>query len=152
MIRIDVNLDGPIFNGLAELAASDAADAIRKALAEKGEQRVKDAFNARIRVNRGIFIGTITTIGSSRVMVWVGPNNSKTYTMPVVVADPATDLVVTSELATYSPWLQGSGSRNFPVTRFPGYHGFRIAAQELDLEAEVIAERVIKPYIVAMNG
>jgi hypothetical protein len=31
----------------------------------------------------------------------------------------------------YGPWLEGVGSRNFPVTRFRGYHAFRVAAQEL---------------------
>lgn len=25
----------------------------------------------------------------------------------------------------YGPWLEGIGSRNAPVTRFPGYHTFR---------------------------
>jgi hypothetical protein len=32
----------------------------------------------------------------------------------------------------YGPWLEGVGSRNFPVTRFRGYSSFRKAAQTIE--------------------
>lgn len=39
--------------------------------------------------------------------------------------------VVTDEgSVVYNHWLEGTGSRNSPVTRFPGYRSFRIATQE----------------------
>lgn len=50
----------------------------------------------------------------------------------------------------YGPWLEGVGSRN-AVTRFKGYHTFRIIAQELQLEASDIAEREIPPFIAELN-
>ncbi len=35
----------------------------------------------------------------------------------------------------YGPWLEGVGSRNFPVTRFKGYSTFRKVAQQIDRKA-----------------
>ncbi len=35
----------------------------------------------------------------------------------------------------YGPWLEGVGSRNFPVTRFKGYSMFRKVAQQIDRKA-----------------
>jgi glutamate-1-semialdehyde aminotransferase len=31
----------------------------------------------------------------------------------------------------YGPWLEGTGSRNAPVTRFAGYHTFRIVRNRM---------------------
>ncbi len=35
----------------------------------------------------------------------------------------------------YGPWLEGVGSRNFPVTRFKGYSTFRKVRQEIERKA-----------------
>jgi hypothetical protein len=43
----------------------------------------------------------------------------------------------------YGPWLEGTGSRNAPVTRFPGYGSFRRASQQLDREIGGIADRIL---------
>lgn len=42
----------------------------------------------------------------------------------------------------YGPWLEGTGSRNSPVTRFPGYFTFRIVSERVNERAPGIAERV----------
>lgn len=31
----------------------------------------------------------------------------------------------------YGPWLEGVGSRNYPVTRFKGYHTFRVVKNRM---------------------
>jgi KDO2-lipid IV(A) lauroyltransferase len=49
------------------------------------------------------------------------------------------ETVVTSDLATYGPWLEGTGSRNL-TTRFKGYHTFRLVSQQVDEEAGPVAE------------
>jgi hypothetical protein len=69
--------------------------------------------------------------------------------MPVIV-DRSAETVVTTELATYGPWLEGTGSRN-ETTRFKGYHGYRKAAQELDRVAGDLADVAIRPYVEEMN-
>ena len=43
----------------------------------------------------------------------------------------------------YGPWLEGVGSRNAPVTKFEGYHTFRIVRGRMAQKARVIAEAAI---------
>ena len=52
----------------------------------------------------------------------------------------------------YSHWLEGVGSRNFPVTRFKGYWSFKTVAQALQAKAVTIAETVLPPYLARLNG
>jgi len=126
---------------------------------------VRESFAGSIREDRGVFLSTITTTDESRTYSWgghwdrdidSGPGKGqiqhvdRVYTMPVVVADPAHETVVTTELAMYGPWLEGTGSRNL-TTRFKGYWGFRRAAVRLDAEAEAIAEKAVQPYVAEMN-
>jgi hypothetical protein len=40
----------------------------------------------------------------------------------------------------YGPWLEGVGSRNYPVTRFKGYHTFRIVKNRMRAKAQAIIE------------
>lgn len=48
----------------------------------------------------------------------------------------------------YGPWLEGTGSRNYPMTRFQGYHTFRIVKNRMAQKMkDIIAahlDRVIK--------
>lgn len=51
----------------------------------------------------------------------------------------------------YGPWLEGVGSRNYPVTRFRGYATYRRKFQEIDRRAGVIANVVMREWIPGMN-
>lgn len=51
----------------------------------------------------------------------------------------------------YGPWLEGVGSRNAPVTRFKGYHAFKLAGQALDAQAGAIGGNHLRLYIPRMN-
>ena len=43
----------------------------------------------------------------------------------------------------YGPWLEGTGSRNSPHTRFPGYHSMEKTAALLNAgEAQAVADRL----------
>lgn len=44
----------------------------------------------------------------------------------------------------YGPWLEGTGSRNSPVTRFPGYFTFRRMYRKIQLNAGRIAEQLFR--------
>lgn len=44
----------------------------------------------------------------------------------------------------YGPWLEGIGSRNSPVTRFAGYHTFRIVRNRMAQKAADIADAAIR--------
>jgi len=61
------------------------------------------------------------------------------------------DLVVTDTPVVYGPWLEGVGSRNFPVTRFRGYHTFRFVFRMFEHEVEPLAEAELQPYLSEMN-
>lgn len=143
-----------------------ATEQVRRQLAADTERMVRSIFTGRIKVDKGVFLATILTIRMTTIFSWggswtrdidSGPRKgqkqriTRVYTMPVVVAQPATDIVVTSRLASYGPWLEGTGSRN-ETTRFKGYMGFRISGQEMDLTAPAIADRVLAMYMPEMNS
>jgi hypothetical protein len=142
-VSYDVTCSGPVFDGRAAAAARRAAVAIRAKLADDGAKLAEMTLAASIRHHgSGRAERSVTTTASSRIY------QTGKYTMPVVVGDSET--LVTTDLATYGPWLEGTGSRNL-TTRFHGYHAFRLAAQELDRAAEGIAEVVIAPYVREMQ-
>jgi hypothetical protein len=140
----DVRLSGPLFDGRAERAAQRGADAIRSRLAAEGDKLAAGMLAASVRHHgSGRAERAATDTSSSRVY------QTGKYTMPVVV--DRSETVVTSDLATYGPWLEGTGSRNH-TTRFKGYNSFRRAGQALDRAAGGIADETMRPYIREMNG
>jgi hypothetical protein len=143
----DVRTSGPLFDGRAEVALRQGIIAARHAVAHEGEQLTRTLFIGSIHDDHGRFIATITTIDGSRVFATHG--GRKTYVMPIV-ADRSAETLVTADLATYGPWLEGTGSRN-ETTRFKGYHGFRRASYVLNDTAEGVASRALEPYVREMN-
>jgi hypothetical protein len=51
-------------------------------------------------------------------------------------------------MVIYGPWLEGVGSRNAPVTRFPGYHIYRKTKNSIAQKSKAIVdawvERTVK--------
>ena len=152
---VTVKLGGPAFDDHAARAAQRACEEIRRRVAGMGEILAASALMASIRhggagettaVHGDRFPGravrSVTTTDRSRVY------QTGKYTMPVVVNRDET--VVTTELASYGPWLEGTGSRNL-TTRFKGYHSFRLAGQTLDGLAEGIALDTIQPFMRDMQ-
>lgn len=134
---------GPLFDGQAERAAARGTDAIRRKVAEEGERLAASALMAAIRHHgTGRAVRAVTIADHSRVY------QTGKYTMPVVV--DRNEEIVTTDLASYGPWLAGTGSRNL-TTRFKGYNYQRLAGQTLDGIAEGLAEDTIQPYIREMN-
>lgn len=60
---------------------------------------------------------------------------------------------VTDRGVIYGHWLEGTGSRNFPVTRFKGYASFRRARQQLEPKVVELAEHVLhdRGFLDRMN-
>lgn len=46
----------------------------------------------------------------------------------------------------YGPWLEGTGSRNSPVTVFPGYHSLERAKEITKKKRSNIARRILRRY------
>lgn len=160
---ITVDLSGPVFDGRAAAAMDRGAVAARHRVAATGAALAASYLAGSIRHEvTGFAVASITMTDSSRVYQsgssWVRDIDTKaggfqrvsrTYSMPVVVGPDET--VVTTENATYGPWLEGTGSRN-ATTRFKGYHSFRMAAQTLNGMAEDIASTAYEPYVAEMNA
>lgn len=139
----EVKLSGPLFDGRAEAAVDRGLEAARAKVAEMGEILAGSALMANIRrESTGRAVRSVTTTDRSRAY------QTGRYTMPVVV--DRSETVVTTDLATYGPYLEGTGSRN-ETTRFKGHHSFRQAGQELDGIAQGIADATFQPYIREMN-
>jgi hypothetical protein len=60
--------------------------------------------------------------------------------------------MITDTPVVYGPWLEGVGSRNFPVTRFRGYHTFRVMTRVVDAAAGGIADIELQPYLGELNA
>lgn len=144
----DVRTEGPLFDGRAEAAMDRAVHQIRENIAKQGKEMAAAYFAGSIRRDRGVFLGSFRTV--SDTTTFTSRSGRKIYEM-TIEADPATDTIVTTDIASYGPWLEGVGSRN-DVTRFKGYHGFRLTAQELDRKAEEIGNHTMdEGFIQEMN-
>lgn len=52
----------------------------------------------------------------------------------------------------YGPWLEGTGSKNYPVTRFRGYKSMRKSAPFMQHYAAPVAEALLRRrYLPRMN-
>ena len=103
--------------------------------------------------NTGVFLGSVTQTDGPGSTRGAAPGAStagsitRTYTMPIIVEDPAVETIVTSGNAMYGPWLEGTGSRN-ATTRFKGYHGYRLASQVTRrVKRRAIADTALQPFI-----
>jgi hypothetical protein len=69
------------------------------------------------------------------------------YRFRVVAQPDRPGWKITDQGVIYGHWLEGTGSRNAPVTRFKGYHSFKITTAELQGRAAVIVEGVHLEYL-----
>lgn len=67
------------------------------------------------------------------------------------VLDRGSHHLLFSSNVTYGPWLEGVGSRNYPVTRFPGYHIYRKVAQQIDRTAVAVMNPPIHQACERLN-
>jgi hypothetical protein len=127
MILLRISRTGPVFNGLAKRAARDFARAASLEVAKEGQRLWIVQLDSSIKVNTGYY--------TSNVQITTAGNNNIVHDSGVV----------------YGPWLEGVGSRNYPVTRFRGYHSMRRAKAKLDRAAPRIAERVLQRFLPRMR-
>lgn len=122
-IRVNTSASGPWATGRAGRALHDYADDAEYQVARRGEQMVHARLRQVLRHPTGYYQSRISvdrTTGG-RYMIHDG------------------DVI-------YGPWLEGTGSRNSPVTRFPGYFTFRRTKALLDRQASQIARELLARY------
>lgn len=74
------------------------------------------------------------------------------YQSRIKVNRGTTHSIIDDSRVVYGPWLEGTGSRNYPVTRFKGYHTFRRAGQILPEKAHAIARRNVSKAVRELGG
>lgn len=135
---------GPVYDGRAFIAAVGATLAARRAVAAYAARVAQSTLSGNVLTSpTGAAEDSVVVIEHSTTFT------TGNYSMPVSVAS-VDEIIVTSNLATYGPWLEGTGSRN-TTTRFAGYHSYRQATQEIDTSCLPFADAAVAPFVVAMN-
>jgi hypothetical protein len=151
-LEFDIEASGPVFDGRAELAVT--------AFREYFENSVGDMAVNRIRAYLPTQYMYLGHNGGTPMFNPVPPNAG--YLASQIHTERASDeaVLVLDDPVEYGAWIEGVSDlnmviwphrRNPPPRRFPGYHAFRKIAQQLDAQAEQIANREIQPYIKEMN-
>ena len=123
-----MDLNGPLFDGQAAIAANEMCEEIEREVSDEGVNVVRGRLGQVLKKPTGHYASRITT----------SPHDN--------------GIKVTGESVIYHWWLEGVGSRNFPATRFRGYHTFQLSAAVLRARAGSLAERVMRPFISRMGG
>ena len=126
-IRVNTSARGPMFDGRAQRALQDYKDQIDYRVATEAENLVLDHLGRSIRVRTPYYETRVGVQRSSRG-----------------------GYEVTDHGVVYGPWLEGTGSRNYPVTRFRGYRAFSRARALIQQKAPGIARRLLARYTVRM--
>lgn len=134
-LELHVNLSGPIADLTAPAIIDRYASHLRHVMADEVEDRVKLHLMGVLRHDRGVYIE------------WTHQE------------DLPDRINVTDRWIVYGPWLEGVGSRvgpvgtgKWPMTRFPGYHTYRIVTQEYNLVAEDRAYQELPPFLLELNA
>lgn len=128
-MEVDVTVSGPLFDGRAAAALDAFEIAAAAAVGDMAYMEVRAELSRNLR--------NPTPFYESRVM-----HDRASSTGYGRVHD--SDVI-------YGPWLEGTGSRNSPVTRFKGYRSFRTATQRADTKAVDVAQHVLDGYLARMR-
>lgn len=132
-MTIKVIKTGPLFDGRAADWSHEMTEEIRKEIGDFLLDTWVSAMDASFRFNGHVYESTARVIERDGATV-VNDGWGETNELP------------------YGPWLEGIGSRNSPVTRFPGYHGLRQAAVATESQIPQIAQPIVDEYVERIKG
>lgn len=113
---------GPLFNGKTAAALHTYADQVSYKVATYAEDQVRQRLQQVLQHPTGYYQSRITV-------------------------DRAGDGYRVSDGGViYGPWLEGTGSRNYPATRFRGYSTFRRTKALVDRKTPGIAQELLARY------
>lgn len=152
-IDIGVDISGPMFDGRAEAAMGQYVTHLITKIAQEGVNRIR-AYLPTQYMYLGHHGGTPQTNPI--------PPDAGALAASVQFDNVSPELaIIHGDRVTYGAWIEGVSDLNYiiwphrrnpPPRRFPGYHAFRLIAQQLNLEAEDIATTELQPYLMEMNG
>lgn len=124
-----VQRSGPLFDGRAEWAAHMWTEDIRATVEREAMTRIHRRLKTVLQNPTGYYESKIHTERS------------------------VNDTIITDTPVVYGPWLEGVGSRNYPVTRFVGYRTFRFVTQALNRQVGMVSEAILYDhgYLREMN-
>jgi hypothetical protein len=123
-----VTVHGPFFDGRGKAAVRDFCDDWEREYAEKTEDAVRTTGQGMFKHSTGNWSRHIATRGEG--------GHQDVHDSNII----------------YGPWLEGTGSRNAPKTRFKGYSIFRRTAQQMQRQAGEHANRMLaSPYLGRMQ-
>jgi len=117
----DVIVNGPVFDGRADIALTQACRESERSIAILGASRMRSFLQTVLRKQTPYY----------RLQVEASPDHPgwKVWDQKVI----------------YGPWLNGTGSRN-KTTRFKGYFHVRVTAQWMQARAVAMCEAVFRTY------
>lgn len=128
-IHADVEYHGPLFDGRTEAAIS---------------RGITDGIEAIAKEGRG-------DLGVQFLRVFKEPTGNYESHLRAAVESPTTAVITDQGIDPYNHWLEGTGSRNYPVTRFKGYRSFEIVGERLERKAERIMRRHLDAALRAVG-
>lgn len=129
-IRADVDYKGPLFDGRAEAAI---------------ERGISEGVWAVAKEARG-------ELGLHFLRVFREPTGNYEGHVKALRESPTAALVTDFGIDVYNHWLEGTGSRNFPVTTFKGYGSFEKVTELMDGRTEAIVSRHIDAALEAVGA
>lgn len=128
IVSSSVKVIGKVFDGRMQLVLSSGMRAAADSVAGYAEELLQARFSQ-------VFVNPT---GAYQARINVRGVNQYAYS-------------VNDDDCVYGPWLEGTGSRNSPVTKFKGYSTFRKVSEELQGVAVDIAEPIIDLAISEIN-
>lgn len=119
LLDVSTNSRGPIFDGRALAAANEYVNRLERELATEGLSILKDEMHAVFRHPTGYYESRCQVVDGHKI--W-------------------------DQRVVYGPWLAGIGSRNFPATKFRGYHHWTRTRDKLNERKQGIGERLLRRY------
>jgi hypothetical protein len=123
-VHATIHVEGPIFDGRAPRIMDDIAEAVVDDVAAQGFADIGFTLIRVLKHPTGYYQSQIRNRQ-------LGPHTRVLYDNRVI----------------YGHWLEGTGSRNSPVTRFEGYWTFRRVTQGLKRKAPGIAQATVRRHL-----
>lgn len=142
-VHIDISASGPVFDGQAEEIIDRYCTHVEQVIGDKGVAMIRAYLPTQYK-----YLKDPSSLG------WHGNRNHfipGLYQSVIHTVQLDDAVLIHDTPCVYGPWLEGVGSRN-PVTRFKGYHTFRIISQVLNGMATDIATAELPRYIAEMNA
>lgn len=127
MIFITVTRHGPLFDGRADRKLHEMQDEIGRRVSILGASMIRSELHRVLRVE--------TPYYRLKNEAQKTPAGWRIWDSNVI----------------YGNWLEGTGSRNFPKTRFKGYATYRRTFAKIEERAKVIAEATAAEFVKGMN-